>query len=71
MGKQRWIKRELKLKENHGWRATPGYKIFVANQGAVRFDIPVKWVMLPGESGSVCFYDREPPADDCRPTAPS
>src|SRR4051812_47263730 len=35
-----WIKEELKLKKNHSWKAPPGYRIFVADQGAVRFNIP-------------------------------
>ncbi len=65
-GKQRGTKQELKLKPDHGWRAKPGHKIFVANGGAVRFDFPANWFVQPGESGSFCFHDRQPPADDCR-----
>ena len=61
----KWKKETLKLKKNHGWRAKPGYKIFVADRGAVRFDIPQDWVMEPG-SDSIQFHDRQPPDDDCR-----
>lgn len=62
MGK--WKRQTLKLKENHGWRAKPGYKIFVADRGAVRFDIPQEWIMDPGKD-SIKFHDRTPPDDDC------
>lgn len=61
---KKWNKQVLKLKENHGWKAKPGYKIFVADRGAVRFDIPQDWVMTP-ESDSIKFHDRTPPDDDC------
>ena len=60
----KWNKKVLKLKENHGWRAKPGHKIFVADRGAVRFDIPQDWIMEPG-SDSIKFRDRQPPDDNC------
>jgi hypothetical protein len=63
MGK--WKKQTLKLKENHGWRTKPGYRIFVANRGAVRFDIPRDWILDP-QPDSFQFHDRQPPNDDCR-----
>jgi hypothetical protein len=55
----------LKLKEGHTWRCKPGYKIFVLDEGALRFDLPRDWVMKIQER-SVQFYDVEPPADNCR-----
>ena len=42
-----WTKKTLKLKEGHGWKSRPGYSIFVADRGAVRFDFPKTWVMEP------------------------
>ncbi len=45
----KWDKRTLKLPEKHGWQAKPGYKIFVADRGAVRFDFPEDWVVIPGD----------------------
>jgi hypothetical protein len=60
-----WVKRTLKLKENHGWEVKEGYKIFVADRGAVRFDFPENWVVVPSDSGSIKFHDRQPPDDDC------
>ena len=58
-----WLKEELKLRDNHTWRARPGCKIFVADRGAVRFDYPEDWVVIPGES-SINFYDAQPPDDE-------
>jgi hypothetical protein len=63
--KPQWTRRTLKLKEDHGWHAKPGYKIFVADRGSVRFDFPESWIFVPGENGSVKFHDRQPPDDEC------
>jgi len=60
-----WVKDELKLKENHTWRAPNGYRIFVADRGAVRFNIPEGWVIEP-DADSIKFYDAKPPDDNCR-----
>ena len=60
-----WDRQALKLKEGHGWKAKPGYKIFVADHGAIRFDLPKEWVVVPGPK-SIRFYDRQPPDDNCR-----
>ncbi len=60
----RWRKETLRLKDKHGWKAKPGYKIFVADQGALRFDIPEDWILELGSS-SFKFYDRQPPDDNC------
>ncbi len=60
----KWDKRTLKLPEKHGWHAKPGYKIFVADRGAVRFDFPEDWVVVP-DPDSIKFHDKQPPDDDC------
>lgn len=60
----KWEKRRLKLKKNHGWTSEPGCHVFVADRGAVRFDIPQGWVIEPGEKGSIKLMDRNPPDDD-------
>jgi hypothetical protein len=60
-----WEKEELRLHSQHGWRAKSGCKIFVANHGAVRFDYPDSWVVIPDDD-SVKLYDKEPPNDDSR-----
>lgn len=60
----KWDQKAHRLKENHGWKAKPGYKIFVADRGAVRLDFPEDWIVEPG-TDSVKFHDRPPPDDDC------
>ena len=59
-----WHKNTLELAKNHAWRSRPGCRIFVADQGAVRFDFPQDWVVIPG-SDSIKLHDKEPPDDDC------
>src|SRR5207249_3004642 len=70
MKKPKWDKQVLRLQPNHTWRCQPGYKVFVAGRGDVRFDVPQDWVFEPGKS-SFCFFDRSPPDDDCRLEASS
>lgn len=65
MANEPWTRQTLRLKENHGWTCREGYNIFVADRGAVRFDIPTGWIVEPGENGSIKVMDREPPDDDC------
>lgn len=65
MAKKKWAKRTLKLKPDHGWTCRDGYNIFVADRGAVRFDIPRGWAIEPGERGSVKILDKPSPRDDC------
>ncbi|MBE9014483.1 hypothetical protein IQ250_30285, partial [Pseudanabaenaceae cyanobacterium LEGE 13415] len=64
-GKPEWIKETLEIDKNHGWQSKPGYKIFVAGRGAVRFDVPQDWHFEPDEK-SFRFHDATPPNDDCR-----
>ena len=59
-----WIKETLELKPDHHWECPDGYKIFVADRGAVRFNVPQSWVFEPQEK-SFKFLDRKPPNDDC------
>lgn len=60
----KWDKLSFDLPANHGWKTKPGYKIFVADRGAVRFDFPQDWVVVP-EKSSIALHDRRPPDDDC------
>lgn len=64
MAKKDWIKKTLKLKDDHTWTARPGFKIFVADRGAVRFDFPEDWVVIPTDD-AIGFHDKKPPDDDC------
>lgn len=59
-----WQKQVLKLRDDHTWQAKEGYRIFVADKGAVRFNFPEEWIVKP-DSDSIKFHDREPPDDDC------
>lgn len=59
-----WIKETLELKPDHHWESPSGYKIFVADRGSVRFNVPQDWVFEPQEK-SFKFLDRKPPNDDC------
>ncbi|HWX39785.1 MAG TPA: hypothetical protein VN345_01425 [Blastocatellia bacterium] len=60
-----WFNEKLTLKKGHGWKAPAGYRIFVADRGAVRFNIPQGWIIEP-DSDSIKFYDGKPPDDNCR-----
>jgi hypothetical protein len=60
----KWRKAVHKLAKDHGWKCKPGYNIFVADRGALRFDYPAHWHVEPG-SDSIKFHDRKPPDDDC------
>lgn len=55
-------KKDLTLRDDHGWKSEEGYKIFVADRGAVRFDFPKDWIVKFKEK-SVSFHDLEPPDD--------
>jgi len=61
----KWKQETFKLKKKHKWTAKPGHRIFVAGRGAVRFDIPQKWILKPDDD-SIKFYDLEPPDDNIR-----
>jgi hypothetical protein len=60
----RWSREVYRLREGHNWKAKPGYKIFVADRGAVRFDFPEDWVVVPGDD-SIKLLDRPEPDDAC------
>ena len=61
----KFYKTELPLKKDHLWTATGGFRIAALDRGAIRFEYPQDWFCLPDED-SVKFYDRGPPADNCR-----
>src|SRR5437762_13530834 len=59
-----WQKRTIRLDKNFPVKAKPGNNVFVANGGDVLFQYPSSWLVKPSET-SICFYDVEPPADQC------
>ncbi|MBI3461054.1 hypothetical protein HY009_09010 [Candidatus Acetothermia bacterium] len=63
--KPQWEKQTLALRDEHTWKAPPGYNVFVADRGAVRFNLPQDWVIEPA-SDCIALYDQKPPQDNCR-----
>lgn len=61
---KRWTQDRFKLPANHNWKAKSGHQVFVAEYGAVRFDVPRGWVLVP-QDASIKFCDRQPPDDEC------
>jgi hypothetical protein len=61
----KWSEQTLRMDDDHGWRCKPGYTIFVADRGAVRFDFPEDWVVVTDEEG-IKLHDKQPPDDNCR-----
>lgn len=64
MPKKKWKREVFPMYKNLAWEVKDGYKSFVADRGAARFDVPRAWVFVPGET-SFKFHDREPPDDQC------
>ena len=60
-----WEQRKFNLSDRHRWEAKPGNRIFVADKGAVRFEIPGDWIVKPNKK-SIKFFDGKPPNDDIR-----
>ena len=46
----RWKKEVFNLHPQHRWTAKPGYRIFVADKGAVRFSFPQATIQFPALS---------------------
>lgn len=67
----RWERRQLRLKQDHGWKAKPNYQIIVVDRGALRLDVPKGWVMemeTDPNTGQTTLdiRDRRTPDDACR-----
>src|SRR5688572_17199986 len=59
-----WQKGTITLDKNVSIKAKPGNNVFVANRGDVSFEYPSGFIVKPSDN-SICFYDAEPPADQC------
>lgn len=59
----RWSQSRHRMPANSIWKAKPDHQIFVAQMGAIRFDIPRGWVILP-QATSYKLCDRQPPDDE-------
>ena len=64
MSRPKWNKYTMPLPATHAWKCSPGYTLFIADRGAVRFEFPQGWLHGPEEDGSIGFHDRKPPDDD-------
>jgi hypothetical protein len=54
-----------RLLPGHGWHTRPGCRTIVLDRGAVQFDYPRSWIVVPS-TDSVAICDREPPANQSR-----
>jgi hypothetical protein len=66
MSEDDFSKFTVPLPPNHGWRCKPGNELFVADRGAVAFEIPKGWVVKHDGKGSLTLHDKAPPADQAR-----
>ena len=63
MAKKKQDKHKERLPVDHQWTTAPGNKVFVADAGAMQFEIPRKWHMKPGENDSIRFFDKKNEVD--------
>ena len=61
--KKKWQKSKVELPVDHAWEAAPGNKVFVADAGAMQFEVPQNWTIKQGKSGSIRFFDRKKEKD--------
>ena len=61
--KKKWKKSKVNLPADHAWEAAPGNKVFVADAGAMQFEVPQNWSIKQGEGGSIRFFDRKKEKD--------
>ena len=59
----KWKKSEMKLKEHHGWRCSPGHQLCVIGRGLMQFEYPTHWIVKPTDT-SIKLHDKVPPLDD-------
>ena len=56
----------IDLPDNHGWRASPGNVVFVANRGEAMFEIPRKMLQTNLPNQVIRFSDKRPPNENYR-----
>jgi hypothetical protein len=59
-----WSAERFRLPEDHGWTARPGHKVFVADRGAVLFEVPASWILTPS-ANCIEIRDGQPPDESC------
>ena len=62
-----WKKGYLPLPKNHGWRTTsPNNSLFIVDRGAVQFEFPREWIILPSSKGTLMVQDKPYPDENMR-----
>lgn len=60
-----YVKETFQLSASHAWKASPGFSILVIDAGAVRFEYPQGWHVVP-KGRQLTIHDRLPPDDEGR-----
>lgn len=60
-----YVRETFDLTSSHRWKAAPGYSILVIDAGAVRFEYPQGWHVVP-KARQLNLHDRLPPDDEGR-----
>lgn len=63
---ENWQGETFRMSPRHRWKARPGNAVFVADRGALSFEVPRNWIRKFGPAGSIQFLDAKPPKDDIR-----
>ena len=62
-----WNKGYLPLPPNHGWRTTsPKNSLFIVDRGAVQFEFPREWIIVPSSRGTLMVQDKPYPDENMR-----
>jgi len=61
-----FIKTTVPLPALHGWQCKPGNNLFVAERGAVAFEVPANWVIRHDQKQTLTIHDQPPPSDSAR-----
>ena len=65
--KNDWKKSYLPLPQNHGWRTTsPKNSLFIVDRGAVQFEFPREWIIIPSARGTLMVQDKPYPDENMR-----
>jgi hypothetical protein len=65
-GDPKWHKHSVPLPAGHKWQCKPGNHLFIADRGAISFEIPRTWITIPDRDGTIRIHDRKPPKDSAR-----
>lgn len=60
-----YVKETFQLTSSHRWKAASGHSILVIDAGAVRFEYPQGWHVIP-KARQLNVHDRPPPDDEGR-----